>query len=132
MYLIDTDVMVYALNGRPGVIGRFRANAHAPKAISVITYGELLYGANKSTRRDQNVARVRHIPLLLSIVDVDRGVMEIFSSLRLELQRRGKPVDDFDLVIACTALSLGYRLVTNNVRHFENVPGLEIENWTKG
>jgi predicted nucleic acid-binding protein len=57
--------------------------------------------------------------------------METFASLKTEMEATGKRVDDFDLVIAATAIVQGCRLVTNNERHFRGVPGLEIENWAK-
>ena len=130
MYLIDTDTIIYAMNGVKEVIGRFDEHAEDPKAISVITYGELLFGAMKSARHQENLARVRHIGDLFPVVDVTAVTMETFSSLKTELQSAGKPVDNFDLVIASTALTLSYRLVTNNERHFKNIPGLQIENWS--
>jgi tRNA(fMet)-specific endonuclease VapC len=58
--------------------------------------------------------------------------METFADLKSRLEMEGKRLDDFDLLIASTALALNYRLVTNNERHFRRIPGLEIENWSKG
>jgi tRNA(fMet)-specific endonuclease VapC len=66
---------------------------------------------------------------LFPVIDVSRAVVETFGSLKADLQRRGKGVDDFDLVIASTALVLNYTIVTNNEQHFRNIPGLRVENW---
>jgi len=129
MYLIDTDILIYALKGRPGVLGRFEETREAPKAVSVISYGELLFGAMKSSRPQESLARARRVGELFPVVDVTPAVMETFASIKAGLQRKGTPLDDLDLVIAATALSLGYRLVTNNERHFRRVPGLRVENW---
>jgi len=131
VYLIDTDTIIYALKGDPVVVRRFEEAPDRPKAVSVITYGELLFGAMKSARQQENLAKVRRVAELFRVFDVSRAVMETFGSLKAELERQGKPVDDFDLVIASTALVNGYRLVTNNERHFRKIPGLDLENWTK-
>ncbi len=58
--------------------------------------------------------------------------MEAFGSLKAQLEQGGNRLDDFDLVIAATAITIGYRLVTNNEKHFSRIEGLEIENWSKG
>ena len=131
MYLIDTDIIIYALKGERLVVEHFEAKAAQPKALSVITYGELLFGAMTSQRLEENLAKVRRIGELLAVVDVSRAVMETFGSLKAEMAHRGRRVDDFDLVIASTALVLSYCLVTNNERHFRHIPGLRIENWAK-
>jgi len=131
MYLIDTDILIYALKGEPCVLEHFREQSAQPKAISAITYGELFYGAMKSAQPQKNLATVRRVNELFPVVEVTRGVMETFGSLKAELENKGRRIDDFDLVIAATALILGYRLVTNNERHFQHVPGLEIANWSK-
>lgn len=131
MYLIDTDIMIYALKGHVEVVRRFREHVAQPKALSVVTYGELVFGAMKSERPEENMARVRRIAELFPVIDVSRGIMETFASLKAPLVRSGSSIDDFDLVIAATALSLGYKLVTNNERHFRRIQGLDVENWAK-
>ena len=132
MYLLDTDTVIYALKGVPAVVRKLEEHGADPKAISVITYGELLYGAAKSTRTAQNLARVRRTAELFPVVDVTRGVAETFSAIKAELEGKGRSGDDFDLLIASTALMLNYKLVTNNERHFAHIRGLAIENWSKG
>ena len=131
MFLIDTDILIYCLKGEKGVVEHFKEYATQPKAVSVISYGELFYGAMKSERRNENLAKVRRIAELFHIVPVSMGVMETFGSIKAEMQLKDKSVDDFDLVIASTALVMSSRLVTNNDRHFRHIPGLETVNWTK-
>ena len=130
MYLLDTDTVIYALKGDHAVTEHIRENERAPMALSVISYGELRYGAAKSARPSENLARVRRIAELFPIFGVTRGVMETFGELKAELETRGRRLDDFDLIIAATALGRGCTLVTNNERHFRRVPGLPIENWS--
>jgi len=129
MYLLDTDTVIFALRGDPRVVRRMEEKASQAKALSVITYGELFFGAMKSAAQQANLAKVRRVAELFPVIEVTRAIMETFGSLKAEMRQQGRGIDDFDLVIASTALVLGYTLVTNNERHFEGVPGLQIENW---
>lgn len=132
MYLIDTDILIYSLKGDPVVVIYLRRSSTNPKAISVISFGELIYGAHKSARPNQNLARVRRLGEVLPVIDISPAIMEAFSSLKAQLEQGGSRLDDFDLVIAATAITVGYRLVTNNEKHFSRIEGLEIENWANG
>ncbi len=129
MYLLDTDTIIYALKGDRHVVRRFEEKVAQPKAISVITYGEMFFGAMKSSSQQANLAKVRRVAELFPVVEVSKAVMETFGSLKADLEQRGRVVDDFDLVIASTALILNYALVTNNERHYRHIPGLRLENW---
>ena len=129
MYLLDTDTIIYFLKNDPVVVDNFRLNEDAPKALSVITYGELLYGAENSARRNENLARIHRIAELFPVIDVTRAVMETLSSVKFSLKRSGRTVGDFDLVIASTAITIGYSVVTNNQRHFDKISGLNTANW---
>ena len=131
MYLLDTDTIIYALKGNRHVTRRFEEKGSEPKVLSVITYGELFFGAMKSTAPQANLAKVRRVAELFPVVEVSRAVMETFGSLKADLEKRGRVVDDFDLVIASTALVLNYALVTNNERHFRHIPSLRMENWAR-
>ena len=131
MYLLDTDTIIYGLKGHRHVTRSFEERVALPKALSAITYGELFFGAMKSSAQQANLAKVRRVAELFPVIDVSRAIMETFGSLKAELERRGRTVDDFDLVIASTALVLNYALVTNNERHFRHIPGLRVENWAR-
>jgi tRNA(fMet)-specific endonuclease VapC len=131
MYLLDTDTIIYALKGDRHVLRRFEEKVAQPKAVSVITYGELFFGAMKSSSQHANLAKVRRVAELFPVIEVSRATMETFGSVKAELERQGKVVDDFDLVIASTALMLNYALVTNNERHYRHISGLRLENWTR-
>ena len=131
MFLLDTDTLIFLLRGRPEVFRNVEAHGQDPKAISVISYGELLHGAAKSQRPEANSARVRRLAEALPVMDVTPAIMETFAAVKADLERRGRAIDDFDLIIAATAMSINYRLVTNNERHFQHIAGLRLENWTK-
>ena len=131
MFLLDTDTLVFLLCGNAKVAEAFATHNSSPKALSVISYGELLYGAYKSAKPVENAAKVHRLGTLFPVVDVSTAVMETFSRIRADMDKHGKRVDDFDLLIASTAIHLSYTLITNNEQHFRYVPGLPVENWAK-
>ena len=130
-FLIDTDIIIYSVKQNSTVQEYFRKNAALPKAISVITYGELLYGAKKSEKKEKNLAVIHRIAEIFPIIDITRSIIESFSVLKSSLEENGSIIPDLDLLIASTALSLNYTLVTNNIRHFQRINGLKIENWAE-
>lgn len=131
MYLLDTDTLIYSLKGEPTVLDNFRRHAAEPKAVSVITYGELVFGAQASQRVTENLAKVYRLKEIFPLVDVTPAIMDIFGVLKAELRKNGTPVDDFDLLIGATAITMGYRVVTSNERHYTKIPGLEVVNWVQ-
>jgi tRNA(fMet)-specific endonuclease VapC len=131
MYLLDTDTLIYSLKGNPVTVANFRKFAGAPKAISVISYGELVFGAHRSHRVNENLAKVYRLKEIFPLVDVSPAIMDIFGVLKAQLYNEGTPVDDFDLIIGAAALTTGYCVVTNNERHYSKIPGLKVVNWTK-
>lgn len=131
MYLLDSDTLSFLLRGNAKVVANLEAHAADPKALSVVTYGELLYGAMKSSHPVKNAARVRRVSEIIQVIDVSPAVMETFGTLKADLEEAGVRLDDFDVVIASTAICLNYTLVTNNVRHFGRVPDLTVENWAR-
>jgi len=130
-FLIDTDIIIYALKGNEIVQKHFSKNANAVKALSLVTYGELLFGAHRSQQHTRNMAIVRRIASLFPVIEVDMPIMETFAEIKASLLQKGRPSDDMDIIIAATALVNNFVLVTNNERHFSNIRGLEIENWAK-
>lgn len=129
MYLLDTDTLIYFLKGNETVVENFKACMDIPKAISVITYGELVYSCRKSEHVTDNLAKVYHLAELYPVIDVTRAVMDSFGEIKAQLSMAGTTVDDFDLLIGCTALTLNYAVVTNNTKHYKKIPGLKVLNW---
>lgn len=130
-FLIDTDIIIYSLKGHEIVQENFLKNANTPKALSVVTYGELLFGAHRSQYATRNMAVVRRIADLFPIIEVNTPIIETFAEIKASLLDKGKPCDDMDVIIAATALVNNFTLITNNERHFSNIHGLEIENWAR-
>jgi tRNA(fMet)-specific endonuclease VapC len=128
-YLIDTDIIIFSLKNDEHVKQKFRDNQNMPKSISVITYGELVYGAKKSRHVEKNLAVTYRIAELFPVLDIDRSIMDVFGEMKSNLERRGNIIEDMDILIAATALSHNLVLVTNNVRHFKKIKDLKLENW---
>ena len=97
--------------------------------ISVVTYGELVFGARKSEQVERNLATVHRVAEIYPMLPVTRSVIETFAGLKADLQHAGTPLDDMDLLIAATALSHNLTLVTNNEKHFSRISGLAVVNW---
>jgi tRNA(fMet)-specific endonuclease VapC len=129
MYLLGTDTLIYSFKGNEKVIENIKNHADAPKALSVISYGELIYGAYKSTQISSNLARVHRLREIFPIIDTTPSIVECFGSIKAKLSNNGITVDDFDLLIGSTAITLGYTVVTNNEKYFKKIPDLKIVNW---
>ena len=129
IYLIDTDIIIYSLKNHPQVRYNFKAHENDPKTISAITYGELVHGAYKSREYNKNIATVHRISELFPVVEVTKTIMETFGAIKAGLQQKGNIIDDMDLIIAATAITMNYVLVTNNEKHFSRITDLKIENW---
>ncbi len=130
-YLIDTDIVIYSIKKHEKVSERFILYKDMPKSLSVITYGELIYGARKSKNVEKNLTNVHKLTELFPIIDISPLIMEKFGELKASLERSGMVIDDMDLLIASTALTHNLILVTNNQRHFSRIEDLKIENWSK-
>lgn len=128
-YLIDTNTIIYSIKNDAKVNGRFKEFLNVPKAISMITYAELYYGAKKSSMPEKNMAVVRKMAELFPLIEITRPVIETFADIKAYLSKKGLIIPDFDIMIGATALTMNYTLVTND-SHFKNIPGLKTENWT--
>jgi len=129
MYLLDTDMIIYSLKADEAVRRNLRRHLHDPIKISTVTLMELYYGAYKSKKIANNLAKIKTIENTFEIIPVSRELVEIFGVLKSGLEKVGKPLDDFDLILASTAMSHNLTIVTNNEKHFGRIDGLKIENW---
>lgn len=130
-YLLDTNIISYFVKGvSASLVQRMQVGLDAQDiAISAITRAELRYGVEMMDRFDK---RRRRIDLLLKELSALLWSVEAadeFGRLKSYLRRNGTPVGEFDTQIAAHALAENLILVTNNTRHFENVPRLKIEDW---
>jgi tRNA(fMet)-specific endonuclease VapC len=129
-YLLDTNICIYIRQRKPEeVLRRFRRLRPGEAALSVITYGELLYGAAKSAQRPASLERLRELAQLLPALPLPETAAETYGNLRVELESRGEMIGNNDLWIAAHALAARLTLVTNNEKEFRRVRGLKVQNW---
>ena len=128
-YLIDTDILIFGLKGDSRVQLWMEKNQNIPKSISVITFGELIYGARKSKHPEKNIATTNRIAELFPIIDINKGIIEVFGEIKAKLEQKGTRIEDMDLMIAATAIYMDLSLVTNNKSHFSRISDLILENW---
>jgi tRNA(fMet)-specific endonuclease VapC len=130
VYLLDTDISIYLLNGRlPQVAARLADMERDEVGTTVITAAELRYGALHSSRPQDNLARVEtFLPPLLQI-PFDSSAAIQFGRVKSDLAARGVMIGSMDLLIASCVLAVGGTLITNNVREFSRVFALPVENW---
>lgn len=129
-YLLDTNICIYITKARPpAVLARFQALAPGAVAMSAITWGELCHGAEKSRQRDRVQEALARLRELIPVLPVDAEAGVHYGAILAHLQGEGRVIGANDLWIAAQARALGVTLVSNNVREFERVPGLALDNW---
>ena len=129
-FLLDTNICIYIRQQRPPeVLKRFKSLHPGEAAISVITYGELRYGAEKSRDRERALDLLRRLVALLPVLPLPEQAGERYGAVRADLERRGEVIGNNDLWIAAHALAAGLVLATNNRREFARVGGLQLADW---
>ena len=130
MFLLDTNIIIYALKNHALVKKNLYKHLNDPLSISVVTLMELYYGAYKSQKVEANLAKIKAIENSFEIIPLEKESVEIFGIYKAKLNQSGTPLDDFDLVLAVCALTHNLILVTNNTKHFRRIEELKIANWT--
>ena len=129
-HLVDTNICIYVIRRRPPqVLARFQRCAVGDIGLSTVTLAELQYGVAKSAFPERNQQALAVFTLPLEILPFDAPAAAAYGPIRATLERQGTPIGAMDLLIAAHAVSLDVILVTNNVREFGRVPGLQVENW---
>ena len=127
--MLDTDSVSFALRSHGDVGARIVAHKPSELAISSITLAELRYGAER--RKSKKLHQLIDVfTSNVSVLPFDEACGSRFGKLACELVARGTLIGDYDTLIAAHAMELRLTLVTNNVKHFNRVTGLKIENWT--
>ncbi len=128
--MLDTNICIYLIKQQPPtVIERFLSHPVGAIGVSSITVAELAFGVNKSRHMAKNRLALEQFLAPLNLASFDHDAALSYGRLRARLETIGSPIGSMDLLIAAHALSLGVRLVTNNLREFRRVPGLRLENW---
>ena len=129
-YMLDTNICIYVMKNRPEkVLERFKKELNNGMCISSVTLAELEYGMKNSSNPAKNEQSLLKFLFPLSILPFGTAAASKYGEIRTYLQKQGTPIGPLDMLIAGHARAEGLILVTNNIREFERVPGLELENW---
>jgi len=129
LILLDTNICIHIINAKPpAVLQRFRDYRMGEIGLCSVVAAELAYGVAKSgSKRNREALDLFLAPL--AILPFDETALWCYGDLRSCLERQGTPIGALDTLIAAHALSLKATLVTNNIKEFERVPGLQLDNW---
>jgi tRNA(fMet)-specific endonuclease VapC len=131
-YMLDTDICIYISKHNPPVVKeRFERLKPGQVIMSVITYGELYYGASKSNQKAAALAQLGKTVLDIPVENLSATASQTYGTIRAALEKQGRVIGNNDLWIAAHAMSMNLTLATNNEHEFLRVPGLAVENWTK-
>ena len=129
-YLLDTNMCVYALRNKPRAVSD-HIQQHKPDdiVISAITVAELRVGADKSNRPEENHRQISNFLLTFDVLMFDSGAADAYGVIRADLERRGQPIGELDMLLAAHAVSQNLIFVTHNTSEFQRVKGLQLEDW---
>ncbi|HUB27181.1 MAG TPA: PIN domain-containing protein [Tepidisphaeraceae bacterium] len=126
--MIDTSILISAGRGKFDFEGLIASHPQEAMAVSVITASELLHGVHR-TGEPAHAAREAFVEKIISripVVPIDMTIARVHARLAAGLSAVGQPIGAHDLLIAATAVSMGYRVVTRDQRSFSRVPGLDV------
>jgi tRNA(fMet)-specific endonuclease VapC len=132
MYLLDSNICIYIINGRPKKVVQKIKEYNPPEIkLSSISIAELEYGVSKSENREKNRQALIHFASAFDIVNFNDDDAEIYGLIRADLEKKGQVIGPYDMQIAAQAISRNMILVTNNVKEFSRVKNLKLENWAE-
>jgi tRNA(fMet)-specific endonuclease VapC len=129
-FLVDTNICIYIRRQRPPeVLARFQRLKPGDAVLSVITYGELVYGVEKSQFRERAMKQLAELASLMPVMELPMQAGQFYGAIRAALEAKGETIGNNDLWIAAHAKAAGLTLVTNNEGEFRRVEGLKTQNW---
>ena len=131
-YMLDTNICIYLIKQKPEK-AFLELQKHDPSeiCISSVTYAELIHGVEKSAAVEKNRLALSVLLANIEILDFDVKAANSYGRIRADLEKNGTPIGPLDMMIAGHAQSLGYTVVTNNVKEFARVKDLKLENWAE-
>ena len=132
MYLLDTNICIYAINKKPDIVlNRIKKEIRKGIYISTLTVAELEYGVENSSRIESNrIALMKFLSIFNTLAFDDLDAIP-YGRLKTKLRKAGNLIGPIDMLLAAQALSKGLILVTNNTKEFERIDNLIIEDWTR-
>ena len=134
LFMLNTDTCIFLMRGASQRLeAKVQSVPLAQQVMSAVTFAELAYGvqASATAKRKQNQAILDSLALHLAVLDWPQDAAKHYAEIRADLKKRGAQLGAADLMIAAHARAMGANIVTNNVKDFGRVKGLEVENWTK-
>ncbi|MEM1322893.1 MAG: type II toxin-antitoxin system VapC family toxin [Bacteroidota bacterium] len=131
-YLLDTNIIIFFFKGKFGIdekIASIASIASGNCYISEITLAELKYGAFSSSNPEKHLRQINQFVEMVKVLPITAAIDQ-FAKEKARLRKDGKLIDDFDLLIGCTAIINELILVTNNTKHFTRLQDIELEDWT--
>jgi tRNA(fMet)-specific endonuclease VapC len=128
-YMLDTNIAIYTIKSRPPEVRKAFKAHDGQMCISTVTLMELVYGAEASAAVDRNLRVIEGFAARLEVLPFDTDAAAHTGQLRAELKKAGRPIGPYDEMVAGHARAKGLVVVTNNMKQFENVPGLRLQNW---
>ena len=129
-YMLDTNICIYVIKHKPETVFQKLQNINPEDVcISSVTYAELVHGVEKSAAVEKNRLALSMLLANIEILDFNVDAADCYGKIRAALEKKGTPIGPLDMMIAAHAQSLGYTVVTNNVKEFSRVSALQIENW---
>ena len=129
MYLLDTNILIYAYRDLGGCRQRLEAHDPADLHICAINISEIEYGIAKSSRPEGLRLFLSSVQSRYAFQPMSAQAARQAGQLRAALERQGQPIGPYELLIAGIALANNFTVITRNTREFERVPGLKVENW---
>ncbi len=127
-YLLDTNICIHFFRGKFGVAERFEAAKAENCAISEITLAELVFGAENSENPKKNHKLIEQLLEIVSVIPIYDSIIS-YGKEKARLRKSGTMISDLDLFIGCTATQNDLIMVTQNIREFERISGVKLENW---
>lgn len=128
--MLDTNICIYILKQQPvSVLRELKKYKMGEIGISMVVYGELVYGAYKSSKKLANLSKIEALVDTLEVLAINEAVIHHYAEIRTSLEQKGRVIGAHDFWIAAHALALDVPLITNNTKEFVKVPGLELLNW---
>jgi predicted nucleic acid-binding protein len=127
--IIDSDILIYFIKGKQEIVEKLLKIPPQNLYTTRLNYTELIYGAYNSTRVEENLKVVRPFLENFQILEFDQESSEIFAKVKAHLKKNGNIITDMDLMIASIALQQEFSLVSNNIKHFKRIDGLDLIGW---
>lgn len=127
--MIDTNIVIFYLKGKFNLEQKFDNLSEDDCFISEVTLAELKFGVEKSERPEKNRIVLDNFLTGVQILPIFNS-LDLFAKEKARLQREGTPLDDFDILIAVTAITHNLKMVTNNTKHFQKIKEIVLEDWT--